>query len=151
MGRIKKEDIGWLVLLSFIIVAVVYLIRYSNDVEMRKAEQKRHEVAQRDSLNRVEQAEFAKEYNEHLIQFYDAFIKYYPVFSSPEDLEEWLLHANFSAFELLHRLYSEKYDGYAGVDGFYKLSEFLFWSPPEYDIECETCGEITSFSEEEWP
>ncbi len=157
MGKIK-DFFSWsgpLLFLFFFVIILpgCFLIKDCSKREEREIERQRRE-ARLDSLRQAERIEnelFLKEYEGHIKQFYNEFNKYYPVFLSPKELEEWLLHANYSAFELLHKLYSEKYDGFAGIDGFYKLQEFLFWGPPEYDIECETCGDITTFSEEEWP
>lgn len=157
MGKIKdffSWSGPWLFWLFFVIILPgFFLIKDCSKREEREIERQRIE-ARWDSLKqaeRIEQELQLKEYDEHINQFYSEFNKYYPVFSSPDDLKEWLLRANFAGFELLHELYSKNNDGFDGIDGFYRLQKFLFWGPPEYEVECETCGEITTYSEEEWP
>ena len=157
MGKIK-EFFSWSgpVLFLFFIAIILPGFLFIRDCSKREERELNRQIteARWDSLQqakRIEQELLLKERDEHINQFYNEFKKYYPVFSSPEELDEWLFHANYSAFELLHKLYSEKYDGFDGIDGFDKLQEFLFWGPPEYDIECETCGNTMTFSEDDLP
>lgn len=152
MGKIKTRDVIYLLVTVLLFLFVLFSIKNYEDKRRseRRIEREKKEAAFLDSLKQVG-IEQERIYKEHLSQFYDAFNKYYPVFSSPEELSEWLDFANYSAFDLLHKLYSAKYDGYDGLDGFNRLSEYLFWGPPQYEVECETCGNTISFSEGDLP
>jgi len=106
--------------------------------------------AYRDSISRLEQERqeiMEAVYQENLNQFYEDFNKYYPVFSSAEELEEWLTEANYSAFDLMFELYRQKYPQLDNAKDIDSLANYLFWAPPEYTTTCDTCGNEVTFSE----
>ena len=108
--------------------------------------------AYRDSIERVENARqelLRKEYMEHTDNFYDAFNKYYSVFSNPDELREWLINANYFALELIYRLYSRHYDDFSDEAGLDSLADYLFWGPPEYHSYCDQCGSEVYFTDDE--
>ena len=152
MGKIKTKDVIYLLITILLFLFVLFSIKNYEDKRRseRRMEREKKETAYLDSLKQVS-IEQEREYKEHLLQFYDAFNKYYHFFSNPDELDEWLSEANFAAFDLLVKLFSDKYDGYDGINGFNRLSEYLFWGPPQYEVECETCGNTISFSEGDLP
>ena len=150
MSKVKFKDVIYYIFLVLVVIGVMYSVRlYSQKMDRKKMERKKKETVLVDSLRQIEQERSEKEYNEHLLQFYDAFNKYYPVFSSPDELDKWLSQANSAAFGLLYDLFCVKYDEFDGPDGFDQLSNYLFWGPREYAVECEVCGNTTTFSSDE--
>ena len=161
----KKKESFWETLLfplgCFAQIIILALVALGINLLITKCDNRRNAQdkeayelykAKQDSIKRIESIQqelWLKECDEHRKHFYTALDKYYHTFESEEEFDDWLCRANYAAFELLHELYSMKYDDYDGPDGIDRMAEYLFWGPPEYDLTCDNCGESMSFSEDE--
>ena len=147
MGRFKDfiKDGGWGIIVPVcIFVFFVFAVKDCLKDERKKASDYREYRAHKDSVERVERAKqerLLKECNTNREIFFNEFSRYYDIFKSRQELDMWIeLYANKGSMELLHYLYSQKYNRFSSDDGAKKMTNYLFAGGPVYYVTCDVCG-----------